>query len=71
MGGFSDKVGLLKQTALADLKAAADLAALEQTKGKWIGTQGQFTALMKQLGALPKAEKPAGAEPPKPGGPSQ
>lgn len=59
MAGFSDEVGLLKQTALADLKAAADLAALEQAKGNWIGTHGKFTALMKQLGALPKEEKPA------------
>ncbi|HVU26614.1 MAG TPA: phenylalanine--tRNA ligase subunit alpha [Verrucomicrobiae bacterium] len=48
----------LKQTALAELKAAADLAALEQTKGAWIGPNGKFTALMKQLGTLPKEEKP-------------
>ena len=49
----------LKQTALADLKAAPDLAALEQTKGAWIGPHGRFTALMKQLGTLSKEEKPA------------
>ncbi len=48
----------LKEAALAELLVAADLAALEQAKGKWIGTQGQFTALMKQLGALPKEERP-------------
>jgi phenylalanyl-tRNA synthetase alpha chain len=49
----------LKQAALAEFKAAADLAALDQAKGKWIGTQGQFTLLMKQLGTLPKEERPA------------
>src|SRR5471030_3238497 len=49
----------LKQTALAELKAAPDLAALEQTKGSWIGPNGKFTALMKQLGTLSKEEKPA------------
>lgn len=49
----------LKQTALAELKAAPDLAALEQAKGAWIGPHGKFTALMKQLGTLPKEEKPA------------
>jgi phenylalanyl-tRNA synthetase alpha chain len=49
----------LKQSALAELKAAPDLAALEQTKGAWIGPHGKFTALMKQLGTLPKEEKPA------------
>jgi len=49
----------LKQAVLTDLKAAADLAALEQAKGNWIGTHGKFTALMKQLGTLSKEEKPA------------
>jgi len=49
----------LKQAALADLKAAPDLAALEQTKGAWLGANGRFTALMKQLGTLSKEEKPA------------
>ena len=49
----------LKQSALAELKAAPDPAALEQTKGAWIGPHGKFTALMKQLGTLSKEEKPA------------
>ena len=49
----------LKQAALGEFKNAADLAALEQAKGAWIGPNGKFTGLMKQLGALPKEEKPA------------
>ena len=49
----------LKQAALAELKASADLAALEQAKGTWLGPRGKFTALMKQLGALPKEDRPA------------
>jgi phenylalanyl-tRNA synthetase alpha chain len=49
----------LKQSALVELNAAPDLATLEQTKGAWIGPNGKFTALMKQLGTLPKEEKPA------------
>jgi phenylalanyl-tRNA synthetase alpha chain len=56
---FLDDIEPLKQTALAELKAAPDLAALEQTKGAWIGPNGRFTALMKQLGTLSKEEKPA------------
>jgi phenylalanyl-tRNA synthetase alpha chain len=48
----------LKQAAIAELKAAPDLAALEQTKGAWLGANGKFTALMKQLGTLSKEEKP-------------
>ena len=49
----------LKQAALNDLRAAPDLATLEQTKGAYLGAAGKFTALMKQLGTLPKEEKPA------------
>jgi len=57
--GLLNDIEPLKQSALADLKAAPDLAALEQAKGDWIGAHGKFTALMKQLGTLSKAEKPA------------
>jgi phenylalanyl-tRNA synthetase alpha chain len=49
----------LKQAALGELQSAADLAALEQAKGAWIGPHGKFTGLMKQLGSLPKEERPA------------
>ena len=59
MAGLIDQIEPLKQTALAELKAAPDPAALEQTKGAWLGGNGKFTALMKQLGTLPKEEKPA------------
>ena len=59
MAGFLDDIEPLKQTALTELKSAPDLATLEQTKGAWIGPNGKFTALMKQLGTLSKEEKPA------------
>jgi len=59
MAGFLDEIEPLKQTARAELTAAPDLAALEQAKGAWIGPNGKFTALMKQLGTLSKEEKPA------------
>jgi phenylalanyl-tRNA synthetase alpha chain len=59
MATFLDEIEPFKQTALVELKAAPDLAALEQTKGAWIGPNGKFTALMKQLGTLSKEEKPA------------
>ena len=49
----------LRQAALAELKAAPDVAALEHAKGDWIGAHGKFTALMKQLGSLPKEDRPA------------
>ncbi|MBM3835255.1 MAG: phenylalanine--tRNA ligase subunit alpha [Verrucomicrobia bacterium] len=49
----------LKQSALAELRAAADLAGLEQARVNHIGTHGKFTSLVKQLGTLPKEERPA------------
>jgi phenylalanyl-tRNA synthetase alpha chain len=59
MAALIDQIEPLKQTALAELKSAPDLGALEQTKGAWLGANGRFTALMKQLGTLPKEEKAA------------
>ena len=59
MAGFLDDIEPLKQTALTELRAAPDLALLEQTKGAWIGPNGKFTALMKHLSTLSKEEKPA------------
>jgi phenylalanyl-tRNA synthetase alpha chain len=56
--GFLDDIEPLKQAALAELNAAADLPALDAAKGAWVGPNGKFTALMKQMGALPKEEKP-------------
>jgi phenylalanyl-tRNA synthetase alpha chain len=57
--GLLNELEPLRQIALADLKAAPDLAALEHTRGVYLGTHGKFTALMKQLGGLPKDERPA------------
>jgi len=59
MAGFLDQIEPLKQAALADLRAAPDLTALEQARVNNLGSNGKFTALMKQLGALAKEEKPA------------
>lgn len=59
MPNFLSELDPLKQTALVELQIAADLPALEQAKGTWIGPHGRFTNLMKQLAALPKEERPA------------
>jgi phenylalanyl-tRNA synthetase alpha chain len=58
MSNLLNEIEPLKQAALTDLRAAPDLAALEQAKGHWIGSHGKFTALMKQLGTLPKEDRP-------------
>ncbi len=59
MPGLLEQIEPLKAAALAELRAAADPAALEQARVSWLGANGKFTALMKQLGTLPKEEKPA------------
>ncbi|MBI3849643.1 MAG: phenylalanine--tRNA ligase subunit alpha [Verrucomicrobia bacterium] len=59
MAGLIDQIEPLKQAALAELKFAPDLAALEQARVNYVGTHGKFTALMKQLGSLSKEERPA------------
>ncbi len=59
MPGFLDDIAPLKTAALAEFSAATDLAGLEQARINFLGSNGRFTALMKQLGALPKEEKPA------------
>jgi phenylalanyl-tRNA synthetase alpha chain len=57
--GLLNDIEPLKLAALNDLKSANDLAALEHSKGTWIGPNGKLTTLMKQLGTLSKEEKPA------------
>jgi len=59
MSSLLTEIEQLKTKAAEALKAAPDLAALEAAKGTWIGTHGQFSALVKQLAALPKEERPA------------
>jgi phenylalanyl-tRNA synthetase alpha chain len=54
-----EQIEPLKQAALAELRAAPDLATLDHTKGAYLGPQGKFTALMKQMGTLAKEERPA------------
>ena len=58
MPGFVEQIEPLKQSALAEFQASEDLASLEQARVSYLGSNGKFTALLKQLGALPKEEKP-------------
>lgn len=56
---FVAQIEPLKASAVAELQAAADLAALDQARTSYLGSNGKLTALMKQLGTLSKEEKPA------------
>jgi phenylalanyl-tRNA synthetase alpha chain len=58
MAAFLDQIDPIKTEALNVMRAAPDMAALEQARIAYMGSHGRFTALMKQLGALPKEEKP-------------
>jgi len=49
----------LKNAGLSELAAATDLQALDAARVQYLGANGRFTALMKQLGALSKEERPA------------
>jgi phenylalanyl-tRNA synthetase alpha chain len=59
MPGILEQIEPLKEAALAEFGAASDLSALEQVRVSYLGSNGKFTAVMKQLGSLPKEEKPA------------
>jgi phenylalanyl-tRNA synthetase alpha chain len=59
MPNFLSELEPLKQAALVELQNATDLPGLDQAKGTWIGPQGRFTNLMRQLATLPKEERPA------------
>ena len=45
--------------ALADFAACKDPAALENSKAKYLGKSGALTELLKSLGKLAPAERPA------------
>ena len=49
----------LRDEALAAIAASEDLAALEALRVGFLGKSGRVTAQLKQLGKLPKAERPA------------
>jgi phenylalanyl-tRNA synthetase alpha chain len=52
----------LTAAARAEVAAAADAAALEEVRVRWLGKKGIFTEQLKALGSLPATERPvAGA----------
>jgi len=55
-------IDALRATALAAIDDAADLAQLDQVRVRFLGKSGELTALLKQLGTLPKEERPAAGQ---------
>lgn len=58
MSSLLDRIEAVKQAALDELRTARELPALERAKGAYLGAEGQFTALMKELGSLAKELRP-------------
>lgn len=52
----------LQSAALDAIAVAADLAALDQVRVRYLGKSGELTALLKQLGTLPAEERPAAGQ---------
>ncbi|MGD8630564.1 MAG: phenylalanine--tRNA ligase subunit alpha [Gammaproteobacteria bacterium] len=52
----------LEKQALDEVAAAADTAALDAVRVSYLGKKGQLTQQLKQLGALPAAERPAAGQ---------
>lgn len=52
----------LRQAALAAIGQAMDLVQLDQVRVRYLGKSGEMTALLKQLGTLPKQERPAAGQ---------
>ena len=48
----------LLQEGLGEVQRASDLVALDQVRVRYLGKAGILTARLKQLGALPKEERP-------------
>ena len=55
-------VSQLLNRAEAEIRAAQDLHALDHVRTRWLGRKGELTVLLKQLGTLPAAERPAVGE---------
>ncbi|MFO7168659.1 MAG: phenylalanine--tRNA ligase subunit alpha [Chloroflexota bacterium] len=57
-----DELNQLRERALAELSAAADLSALAEWKSTYLGKQGALTKLSRGLGTLPPEERPAAGQ---------
>jgi phenylalanyl-tRNA synthetase alpha chain len=55
---LQERLPAILAAAQQELRAAPDLASLDRAKGRFLGAEGAFTALMKELGSLPKEGRP-------------
>jgi phenylalanyl-tRNA synthetase alpha chain len=55
-------IAALQAAAVEAIAAASDLATLDQVRVRYLGKNGELTALLKQLGTLPAEERPAAGQ---------
>ncbi|MBK5967016.1 phenylalanine--tRNA ligase subunit alpha [Thiocystis minor] len=55
-------IASLREAALVAIEKAADLMGLDQVRVRYLGKTGDLTVLLKQLGTLPAAERPAAGQ---------
>jgi phenylalanyl-tRNA synthetase alpha chain len=56
---MQEQLSSLLAKAAAEFQAVRGRPELEAAKARYVGPNGEFTALMKQLGSVPKEERPA------------
>lgn len=56
---MQETLNTLLAKAAAELPALKSRAEFEAAKARYVGPNGEFTALMKQMGAVPKEQRPA------------
>jgi len=62
MNDHASSVDALARRALEEVASSGDLAALDDVRVRWLGKKGALTEQLKQLGALPPAERPAAGQ---------
>ena len=58
----AETLSSLVEQALADVRAARDLAALDEVRVRLLGKKGLLTEQLKSLGTLPAADRPAAGQ---------
>ena len=56
---MQDQLSALLAKAAAELPAVATRPEFEAAKARYVGPHGELTGLMKQMGAVPKEQRPA------------
>lgn len=56
--GVRTKLAQILESAQVEIKSADSLKALEDIRVKYLGKKGELTAILKEMGGLPKEERP-------------